>query len=88
MEEALKLTKAQLGITTNSRDDYLKAIIGGVVQELKEVQGLNLDLANMQHLLFIVDIAAWRYESRGEDGGMPERLHFRLRNLMVSEHGK
>lgn len=87
-EQILKLVKAQLGITITSRDDYIKAIIDGVKRELEEVQGLKVDLDDSSILMFVVDYAAWRYESRNEDAGMPERLNWRLRNLMVSQHAK
>lgn len=78
------LVKMQLGITTSSRDDYIQAIIDGVIKELEEIQGLKLDESNINHQMFIVDYAAWKYQSVGQDVGMPERLHFRLRNLMVN----
>lgn len=87
MEEALKLVKSQLGITISNRDEYITAIIKGTLNELENNQGIKLDLDNPEHLLFIVDLAAWRYESKGEDKAMPERLYWRLRNLMVSKYG-
>lgn len=83
MDQALKLVKNQLGITINARDEYILTIIKGTLKELENVQGLKLNLENPDHLLFIVDYAAWRYESKGEDKAMPERLYWRLRNLMV-----
>ncbi len=85
MDIALKLVKTQLGISTQTRDDYIEAVLKGTVNELKEIQGLNLDIENPQHLMFLVDYTVWRYNSKDEEIGMPERLHWRLRNLMV--HG-
>lgn len=79
-----ELVKMQLGISTNSRDDYIQAIIDGIIKELEEIQGLKLDETNTNHQMFIVDYAAWKYQSVGQDVGMPERLRFRLRNLMVN----
>lgn len=79
----LDLVKQQLGIRTDARDEYISAIIDGVKKELIDIQGLNLDEENFNHLMFIVDYSAWRYQSAGQDMGMPERLHWRLRNLMV-----
>lgn len=84
--DALNILKTQLGITTNARDEYLNAILNGVQSELQEIQGLVIDMTNPTHLMFIVDYAAWRYTSKGEDGGMPQRLHWRLRNLMVANN--
>lgn len=81
--DALTLVKAQLGITVSARDAYLQAIIDGVKRELQDIQGLVLDETNPNHLMFLVDYSVFRYESKGQDIGIPERLHFRLRNLMV-----
>lgn len=83
-EKALPLIKAQLGISTNVRDDLLTAILNGIVAELKEEKGLSLSDDNPYHLMFVVDFSVWRYKNR-EEKGMPEHLYFRLRNLMI--HG-
>ena len=85
MELALKLVKIQLGISTQTRNEYIEAVLKGTKKELEEIQGLNLDIENPQHLMFLVDYTVWRYNSKDEEVGMPERLHWRLRNLMV--HG-
>lgn len=82
--ETIGLVKMQLGITTKSRDEYIQAIIDGAKKELEDVQGLVIDETDPNHLMFLVDYSAWRYRSVGQDVGMPERLHFRLRNLMVN----
>ena len=64
IETILELVKAKLGISTTVRDTYLQAIINGVVKEIEDEQGLVLDDANPYHLIFIVDYATWRYESK------------------------
>ncbi len=79
----LGLVKAKLGISTTVRDTYLQAIINGVVKELEDEQGLVLDSANSYHLLFIVDYATWRYESKNKDGAIPRHLQYRLHNLII-----
>lgn len=79
----LQLVKGKLGISTSVRDSYISAIINGVVKELEDEQGLTLDGDNSYHLLFIVDYAAWRYESKDKDGAMPRHLKFRLHNLII-----
>lgn len=79
----LGLVKAKLGISTTVRDTYLQAIINGVTKELEDEQGLVLDGANSYHLLFIVDYATWRYESKDKDGAMPRHLQFRFHNLII-----
>ena len=83
----LGFVKAKLGISTTIRDTYLQAIINGVITELEDEQGLVLDGTNSYHLLFIVDYATWRYESKDKDGAMPRHLQFRLHNLVIHVGG-
>ena len=84
-DTALPLVKANLNITQDVRDEYLTAIINGVVKQLQDEQGLVLDEADPYHLQFVVDFSAWRYRSRGETGAMPQHLRWRLNNLMIHE---
>ncbi|MDY2986130.1 MAG: phage head-tail connector protein [Peptoniphilus sp.] len=86
--EALKLVKAQLGITINSRDEYLKAIIEGCKKELLNIQGIKIDETIPDDLMFLVDYSAWRYSSKDSDAGMPERIRWRLRNLFLKKAGE
>lgn len=79
----LPLLKANLNITQDVRDDYLTAILSGVIAELEDEQGLVLSSANPYHVQFVVDLAGWRYRSRGEDGAMPQHLRFRLNNILI-----
>ena len=65
-ETALPLVKANLNITQNVRDEYLTAIINGVVEQLQNEQGLALDEADPYHLQFVVDFSAWRYRGDQE----------------------
>lgn len=82
---ALSLVKARLGITSTVRDEYLTAIINGLIKELEDVQGIPLEPDNQCHMMFVVDYAVWRYQSRDESGVMPRHLQFRLHNLFVHE---
>lgn len=81
------LVKERLGIRTTVRDTYIAAIVDGVVKELEEEKGLVLDGANPYHLMFIVDYATWRYQSRDSEGAMPRHLQYRLHNLMIHVGG-
>ena len=81
------LVKERLGIKTDVRDTYLTAIVDGVIKELEDEKGLALDGANPYHLMFVVDYATWRYQSRDESGAMPRHLQFRLHNLMIHTGG-
>ncbi len=77
------LVKERLGIRTAVRDTYLTAIAAGVLKELEDEKGLALDGANPYHLIFVVDYATWRYQSRDSDTGMPRHLQYRLHNLYI-----
>lgn len=79
----LELVKARLGISTTVRDAYLTAIIGGVIKELEDEKGIELDETNACHLMFVVDYSTWRYQNRDSDGSMPRHLQFRLHNLII-----
>jgi len=83
----VSLVKERLGIKTDVRDTYLTAIVDGVIRELEDEKGLVLDGANPYHLMFVVDYATWRYQSRDSDGAMPRHLQFRLHNLMIHAGG-
>lgn len=85
--QILALVKARLGITTAVRDEYLAAIISGVIDELEKEKGIVLNANNAHHLMFVVDYATWRYQSRDSDGAMPRHLQYRLRNLIISAGG-
>jgi len=62
-----------------------------VVSLVKERIGIKtrlvLDGTNPYHLMFVVDYATWRYQSRDSDGAMPRHLQFRLHNLMIHAGG-
>jgi len=81
------LVKERLGIKTDVRDTYLTAIVDGVIKELEDEKGLALDGANPYHLMFVVDYATWRYQSRDSDAGLPRHLQFRLHNLIIHTGG-
>lgn len=83
----LEIVKERLGIRTTVRDTYLSAIIDGVMKELEDEKGLVLEGTNPYHLMFVVDYAAWRYQSRDSDSGMPRHLQYRLHNLMIHAGG-
>ena len=83
----ISLVKARLGISTAVRDTYLTAIVEGVIKELEDEKGLVLDGANPYHLMFVVDYATWRYQSRDKDAGMPRHLQYRLHNLFIHAGG-
>lgn len=81
--DVLSLVKARLGITIDRRDEYIQAIIDGIKKELADIQGIELDVSNPNHVMFLVDYACYRYENRGEQSGLPRHLQWRLHNLFV-----
>lgn len=83
--QLLELLKLKLGISTDLRDKPLKKIISSVITELTENLGVDLVSDRADHEMFVVDFAAYRYES-GVD--MPRHLQWRLHNLQVSSKGK
>ncbi|WP_130807651.1 hypothetical protein [Senegalia massiliensis] len=85
--QILNLIKARLGISTTVRDTYLIAIIEAIIKELEDEKGINLDINNSYHLMFVVDYSTWRYQSRDSEKGMPRHLQFRLHNLMIHSWG-
>lgn len=82
-ETVVALVKERLGIKTTVRDTYLTAIANGVITELQDEKGLVLDGTNPHHLIFVVDYATWRYQSRDKDTGMPRHLQYRLHSLYI-----
>ena len=84
--DKLALLKANLGISTAVRDDYLNSILDSVCDELKKEKGIALDEKDNIHLMFIVDYAAWRFRNRGE-GAMPRNIQYRLHNLLIHSGG-
>lgn len=93
--QILELVKARLGITTAVRDTYLTAIISGVIDELTKEKGIALNQDDAHHLMFVVDLATWRYQSVTEAAHvpgktplpMPRHLQYRLHNLIISAGG-
>ena len=79
----LELMKARIGISGTFRDTYLNAIISGVIKELEDEKGIVLVENNMNHTMFVVDYATWRYQNRDGADGIPKNLEFRLRNLFI-----
>lgn len=85
---ALKLVKDRLGLFSNVRDEIIYKIIEGVMDELINVHGLNLSMENARHLMFVVDMSVWRYQSKDASGAMPRNLQFRFHNLLLSDRGE
>lgn len=84
---ALEVLKERLGIRSNRRDVSLYRIIEAVADELKNTNGINLNMDNATHFMFVVDYAMWRFQSRDSSGVMPRNLQFRLHNMILKSGG-
>lgn len=82
----LDLLKATLGYKSNVRDVLLKKIIDGVISELADEKGIKLEYDNTSHLMFVVDLSAFRYDNKGGNV-MPRNIEYRLRNLIIKFGG-
>lgn len=83
----LELVKARKGISTKVRDTFLIAIIESIITELEDEKGITLDSDNMNHTLFIVDYATYRYENKESNIAIPRNLQYRLHNLIIHNKG-
>ncbi len=79
----LPLLKERIGLKTSIRDTYLTAIAQSVIDELTNQKGLSLDGDSPTDLLFCVDMATWRHESRDSKDGMPLHIKARLHDMMI-----
>lgn len=81
--DKLGLLKANLGITSEARDQYLNSILESVTAELYD-KGLSVSDSDSVAVMLLVDYAAWRFRNRGE-GAMPRNIQYRLHNLMLGQ---
>ena len=82
MLSLLELTKLRLGISSPVRDEFIGAINSGVIKEMSRVHGLEIDLSDQEHLMFVADLSAWRYSNEGYSH-LPPYLRLRLNNLIL-----
>lgn len=88
MESAvLPLLKARLGISANSRDAVLNALINGIVSDCLNTHGIALEEDKAEHVMFVLDWATWKYQ-HPEDGITPRSIQFRLKNLIIQKAGE
>lgn len=86
-KKILPLVKSVLGYKSTVRDKLLEVIIKGVISELENTIGIELDESNDEHFMFVVDLVAFRYKYQGGET-MPRNLEYRLRNLIIKYRGK
>lgn len=83
-ELVLEILKAKIGLTTNVRDEYLKAIVKSVMEELENSYAIHVDLHWMEMKMLVVDFAYYRYANK-EDRGVPRDIVFRIHNMKMRD---
>lgn len=83
IDQVVDLAKARLGITSDVRDTYIRAIAEGIVAELKNTHGIEMSELSADHLMFVVDYVTYRYSNRDEPS-LPRHLQWRLHNMVVN----
>lgn len=78
----LQLLKERLGISTESRDSVLYAIIDGILDECRYMHGIYLSEERNSDILLVLDWATWKY-NHPEDGVIPRSIQFRIHNLTI-----
>lgn len=78
----MQLLKSRLGISTESKDAILYAIIDGILDECENVRGIQLEEKRYSDILLVLDWATWKY-NHPDEGIMPRSIQFRIHNLMV-----
>lgn len=86
-ELALDLVKVRLNRlrTDTSLDQYLRARIDAVVEELGKT-GIHLT-ESWDDLMLVVDMTVFQYQNRDQPGSMPEWLRLRRRERWLKEGG-
>ncbi len=79
------LVKQREGILNTVQDDYIKAIVEGVIKELEKQHGISVDLDDMDIFMLIVDMASYRYSNRDSIETFPRHLEYRLRNFYINK---
>lgn len=85
IDSLVTLVKQREGILNSVQDDYMKAIVEGVIGELEKQHGIKVDLDDMDIFMFIVDMASYRYSNRDSIETFPRHLEYRLRNFYINK---
>lgn len=79
----LEILKAKLGITMSTRDNLLLHLLLSIREELEKQKNIKLDDERFDHIDFLIDYAAYRYNSKDNQTEMPMHLRYRLHNLLI-----
>lgn len=87
METVLQLLKYDLGISSEARDIYLKALIEANQKEI-EKKGFDLNLTDVEDQMLLADYSAWKYRKRNEDVQLANNLRQRIQDRIVKARGE
>lgn len=87
METVLQLLKYDLGISSEARDIYLKALIEANQKEI-EKKGIDLTLTDVEDQMLLADYSAWKYRKRNEDVQLANNLRQRIQDRIVKARGE
>lgn len=89
MINAIKILENDLRILNIDKETeaYLQKRIDAAKKDI-ELEGIKLDMDNIEHVLIVVDYAAWLYKKRNQDIGFPRHLRYRMNNILFSQKGK
>ena len=82
-ETILTMLRARLDEPPHEIDDFLRGIIDGIIEELKE-SGIYIR-DNARDIMFVTDMSAWKYSCRDKAEGMPKWLRTARRDRYLQE---
>lgn len=82
-ETILFMLRARLDDPPHEIDDFLRTMIEGIIEELRE-SGIHIR-DNTRDIMFVTDMSAWKYSCRDKAEGMPEWLRTARRERFLQE---
>lgn len=79
----LSLVKNKEGIKSDRRDDYINNLIPSAIEELKNVKGIDIDLSNPSHVVFVADWTYYQYVNK-DKAEMPRYLKQKLHDFQIT----
>ena len=86
MQTALEMLKIRLNRSASALDEYFTNLLHAEAGKLRD-NGIHLH-DDMQDIMLLVDMAAWRYNNRDKPGAMPEWLRLLRRERWLADNGK
>ena len=77
----LEMLKVDLGISTTAYDSRLAQVIAAAKKAIA-IEGVILDLTDIEDCSLVVMYAAWVWSKRDNGDGMPRMLRYKLNNRL------